>query len=143
MEKSPLRLTIITPKGLFLEESVIEVYAPGSIGITGILKDHLPLVAKLDFGELRYKPLKDPQKYLFIGRGYLEVEKNKITILSEKVEKVEDLDLSALQEGVTQLTKTIKDASQGKTKREELEEALKKRKIFKAKLDIIKKSKKK
>ena len=66
MESKSQKLTIITPNGLFLEEMVTEVYAPGSLGITGVLKNHISLVAKLDWGELRYKTLNNSQKFLLI-----------------------------------------------------------------------------
>ena len=140
MDSQSLKLTIITPKGLFLEEMVTEVYAPGCLGITGVLKNHITLVARLEWGELRYKPPNHPQKFLFIGRGYLEVENNIITVLSEKVEKVENLSFSDIQEKVVKYTGMVKEAYLGETKEKELEEALKNQKIFQAKLSIIKKT---
>ncbi len=50
-----LRLTIVSQEEKILDQEVDSVTLPTQNGLITILKDHQPLISKLDFGELIYQ----------------------------------------------------------------------------------------
>ena len=77
--------------------------------------------------------------YLFIGDGFMKTLHNKITVISDRVEREEDLDKSEIESRYTELTRKIKSAPQGDMTAEELDQALKEQKEIRIKVDILKK----
>lgn len=76
-----LSLEIITPaKIAYTNDNVLSVNVPGVDGYLGILPNHTPLFAKLTEGEIKITSSKE-EVYLSIGGGFIEVNKNKVTVL--------------------------------------------------------------
>ena len=50
-----IQLEIVTPEKITFSENVESVTVPGSEGEIGVLPGHMPLVALMGAGELRYK----------------------------------------------------------------------------------------
>ncbi len=50
-----IRLRVVTPSRLVLDEEVDEVTAPGELGEFGVLPDHIAFLSTLVAGELSYK----------------------------------------------------------------------------------------
>ncbi|MFT4037846.1 MAG: F0F1 ATP synthase subunit epsilon [Thermomicrobiales bacterium] len=89
-----LRIEIVTGERVVLtEEDVDLVSAPGAAGQLGILPQHAPLVTLLAQGELRIKKGNTEQSILVFG-GFLEVADNKVLVLADTAERVEELDLA-------------------------------------------------
>jgi F-type H+-transporting ATPase subunit epsilon len=87
-----VRLDIVTPTGILFSEMVSLVQYKGPFGYTTILKDHAPMMTIMDFSAIRY--IKDGQEhYLSIGQGYLEVEKNVVIVITNTMERAEDIDV--------------------------------------------------
>lgn len=75
-----MHLTIITPDKKVFEGSVQQVTFPGSAGTFQVLKNHAPLVSKLQKGAIRY--IDEKQEYVIaIQDGLVEVFNNTITVL--------------------------------------------------------------
>ncbi len=91
MEKS-LRLEIVTPDKLVLNENVDYVGAPGYNGEFGVLPNHIAFLSALQIGNLYYKK-GGKAHYVFLSGGFADVSNNKITILAESAEKAEEIDL--------------------------------------------------
>lgn len=81
-------LKIVTPEEVFFDGPVTSVIAPGSIGYLGILKDHAPLATTLEVGNLIVKDKEGHAVTYKVGHGFLEVQKNHILVLTEKVGKL-------------------------------------------------------
>lgn len=86
-------LEIVTPDRKFFEDEVEMVVVRGLEGYLGVLKNHIPLVTPLAIGKVKIK-----QDGIFrtatVAQGYLDVTKNKTTIVTEAAEWPEEIDLS-------------------------------------------------
>lgn len=90
-------LEIVTPDRKFFEEEVDLVIVRGVGGDLGILKDHAPLVTPLDIGKIKIKQAGDTRIAAVAG-GYIEVTKNKTTIVSDAAEWPEEIDIERAEE---------------------------------------------
>ncbi len=81
-------LKVVTPNQVVFEGKTTSVVAPGSVGYLGILKDHAPLVTTLDKGNLTYKDESGLVRSFKIEGGFLEVLKNRVLVLTDKVSAV-------------------------------------------------------
>ena len=91
-----MRLEIVTAERVVYSEDVSILVAPGSDGELGILPSHAPLLTTLDPGEIRVT--KDGEEtYMAVSGGFLEVLGNRVTILADTAEHVEEIDLERAQ----------------------------------------------
>ena len=86
-------LTIVTPEKIFYEDEVSSLIAPGSEGYLGVLTDHAPLITALVPGKLTVKDQKNEELIFALGGGFLEVLKNKVTVLAQSIEFIKDIDI--------------------------------------------------
>lgn len=82
-QENPLLLDVVTPEGTAFSGEISMLVAPGSEGELGILKGHIPLVAKLKNGTLRAKINGAEEKKMEIAGGFMEVKANKIIVLTD------------------------------------------------------------
>jgi F-type H+-transporting ATPase subunit epsilon len=85
-------LEIISPSKTVFQGQVSSITVPGSMGNFQILKNHAPLVSTLDIGELKTK-IDDKFQYFAISGGTIEITNNKVLILADSVENVDEIDL--------------------------------------------------
>lgn len=71
--------------------------APGAAGELGILPRHTPLLSGLTVGELRITH-GDEVDEVFVSGGYIEVQPDMITVLSDSAERAHDIDEAAAAE---------------------------------------------
>lgn len=90
-------LEIVTPDRKFFEEEVDMVIIKGIEGDLGILKGHTPLVTPLDIGRIKIKQGGN-FKVAAIAGGYIEVTKEKATIISDAAEWPEEIDVERAEE---------------------------------------------
>ena len=89
-ETNIMTLEILTPERKLFSGDVYGVQLPGISGSFEVLEKHAPLVSALKTGRL--KVLKDRQNhfsYFDIQGGFVEVLKNKVTVLVEGAIPVE------------------------------------------------------
>ncbi len=88
-----LRLEVATPKGLVLELACDEVEAPSVAGEFGVLPGHLPVLAALKCGPLRYR---DGSRVRFaaVGPGFVQGEADRVLLLTERFVLAESVDLA-------------------------------------------------
>jgi F-type H+-transporting ATPase subunit epsilon len=87
-----IRLKLVTPTRLLLDEEVDEVTAPGVLGQFGVLPNHIAFLTLLAPGELSYKQGGQVTR-LAIGGGYAEVLNNVMTVLADAAEFAEEIDV--------------------------------------------------
>lgn len=87
-----MTLQIITPMRTILDEEVESVILCTTEGEMGILYDHEPLVALLNYKHIVYTKQGEKKKASALG-GFVEVTKDKITILTDASELAEDIDV--------------------------------------------------
>jgi F-type H+-transporting ATPase subunit epsilon len=88
---APIRLEIVTPERLLLEEDADIVVARGADGDVGILHGHEPLITQLATGELMYRTGGE-EHHLAISGGFLEVRPDKVVVLADVAERSEEID---------------------------------------------------
>ncbi len=82
-----LECTILTPEGKVYSGKVTSVVAPGVAGSFGVLRGHAPLITALASGVLRVRATDGTHRWRVTG-GFLEVFRNQVSVLAEKVETV-------------------------------------------------------
>ena len=96
---APMLLEIVTAESLVYSEEIDVLVAPGIDGELGILPRHAPLLTALKPGEIRV--VKDGEDtYMAVSGGFMEVIGNKITILADTAERVEDIDVERAEEAL-------------------------------------------
>jgi F-type H+-transporting ATPase subunit epsilon len=110
-----LRLSLVTPsKKLLTDVEVESVFVPAYRGELNVLEGHAPLMSTLDTGILRYK-LPSESKYtaVAISWGYLEVSKDRVTVLAETAETAEEIDLDRARTSKSKAEKALLSADLG------------------------------
>jgi F-type H+-transporting ATPase subunit epsilon len=86
-----IRLRLVTPSRLLMDEDVDEITAPGARGEIGILPDHISFLTELEIGEMSYK--QGTQRFhLALSGGYAEVLENVMTVLANAAEFGHEID---------------------------------------------------
>jgi F-type H+-transporting ATPase subunit epsilon len=92
-----IRLKVVTPTRLLLDEEVDEVTAPGALGEFGVLPNHIAFLSLLEPGEMSYR--QGPSKYFFaISGGYAEVLDNTMTVLANSAEYADEIDVESARQ---------------------------------------------
>lgn len=77
------------------------VYAVAETGEVGILPKHAPMLARLSPGEVRVAlDNNDEELDFYVSSGILEVQPNRVTVLSDTVVRAEDLDEAKAKESL-------------------------------------------
>lgn len=79
-----MHLTIITPDSQVFDGEVESATFPGSEGSFQVLNNHAPLVSSLGKGKIVYRGISGENSIMVEG-GVVEVLKNNVTVLAEKV----------------------------------------------------------
>jgi F-type H+-transporting ATPase subunit epsilon len=88
-----IRLKVVTPSRLVLDEEVDEVTAPGVKGEFGVLPNHISFLTLLEPGEMSYKQ-GTTRRFLAISGGYAEVLDNVMTVLAPAAEFGVEIDVN-------------------------------------------------
>jgi len=75
---------ILTPNGSLFEGEVTGVQMPGVMGSFEIKANHAPIVSALKKGNVLIRKTDGDMNYTISG-GFVEVAKNKLTLLAESV----------------------------------------------------------
>ena len=91
-----IKLRVVTPSRLMLDEEVDEVTAIGELGEFGVLPNHISFLSTLVPGEMSYK--QGPNKrILAVSGGYAEVLDNVMTVLAPAAEFGSEIDSARAQ----------------------------------------------
>jgi len=92
-----MHLEIITAEASLYEGDVDALAAPGTEGQLGILPNHAALLAVLQPGELRYR-LGGTETSLVVSGGFIEVGGNRVMVLADAAEHVDEIDEARAEE---------------------------------------------
>ena len=108
-----LNVEIVTgERVVYAETGVDMVVAPGAEGQLGILPRHAPLFSLLSGGELRVKR-GNSEEVLTVFGGFLEVANNRVLILSDAAERIEEVDLERAEAARQRAEETLRRARAG------------------------------
>ncbi|MCP4150320.1 MAG: ATP synthase F1 subunit epsilon [bacterium] len=141
MTPERMQLQVVTSTDATFKTTVTELYIPAYLGEAGVLENHKPYISLLRSGEIVYTDISNKKKYLYIHEGFIEVLKNKVSIISDSVEKGEDLVIASeeIEAKLEKLAARIKSSLKGEITPGELEEAIREQKEYTIKLEITKK----
>jgi F-type H+-transporting ATPase subunit epsilon len=94
-----IKLKIVTPEKLVLEEEAYSVTLPGAAGEVTILPDHVPYVGMIKAGEIYFRrsPGAAPEPFATAG-GFVEFHENTLSVLADTAERPEEIDMKAAEE---------------------------------------------
>src|SRR6185295_19812809 len=82
---------LVTPRAALVDQPVLEVTAPGTVGEFGVLPDHAHFLSSLESGRLSYKDPRGVKAYA-IREGFAEVSNNVMTVLTDAAEPAGEID---------------------------------------------------
>jgi F-type H+-transporting ATPase subunit epsilon len=85
-----LKLRVISPSDLLLDEEVQEVFLPSLDGYIGIYPGHRPLFVALGQGQLTYKRT-NIEKTISVREGYAEVLHDRVLVFVKQGKNETDL----------------------------------------------------
>src|SRR5215470_2070040 len=85
------QLRLVTPRQAVVDQPVLEVTAPGTVGEFGVLPDHAEFLSSLESGRLSFKDARGAKAYA-IREGFAEVSNNVMTVLTEAAEAAGEID---------------------------------------------------
>ena len=78
-----LKLKVVSPERIEFEGEVESVLVPGTMGQFQILLNHAPIISSLDKGRVVYALPGGEKKSLDISSGFVEVQKNVVSLCVE------------------------------------------------------------
>ncbi len=89
-----IKFRIVTPERVVFEDEVEQVTMMTRDGEITILPHHIPLVAILQAGELRYKK-NGEEKFIAVSGGFAEMRADSaLTVLADTAEHAHEIDMS-------------------------------------------------
>jgi len=101
-----LTLEVATPLGLVLRTEAESVQAPSVNGEFGVYAGHLPLLAALQPGVLRYK-LGGKTYVAAVGAGFVEAEPDKVLLLTDQFMQPSAIDVDTAEADLAEAEKAI------------------------------------
>jgi F-type H+-transporting ATPase subunit epsilon len=91
MPEGVIRLEIVTPDGVALQEEVQDLTAPSVDGEFGVLPGHRPLLAALKTGIMSYHK-EGEEVRLAVGPGFVEINGDHAVLLTDHIARKSDID---------------------------------------------------
>lgn len=85
-------LKIVTPEKVLFDQKVSQVSVSTALGQITILAHHLPLISKLQPGEIVVKHDGSQEALMVVSSGLLEVLPEQVVILADTAERAEEID---------------------------------------------------
>lgn len=105
-------LEIVTPDKKFFEEEVDMAIVRGKEGDIGILKNHTPLVTVLGVGRIKIQQGEEI-KEATIASGYVEIQKDKTTIITDAAEWPHEIDVKRAETAKERAEKRLSSKEDG------------------------------
>ncbi len=103
------RLEIVTAERMVYSDEVSTLVAWGVEGQLGILPHHAPLMTMLQPGDLLIRKDKEEEFFALSG-GFLEVRPDKVIILADACERIDEIDIARAEEAKRRAQETMKAA---------------------------------
>lgn len=92
MAEKLLQLEVVAPDHQALSVEVKSVVVRTPEGEIGFLPNHVAMIAALTPEIVRYVDKDDKKGYIFVGGGFVEVNNNRVTVLSASAETADQID---------------------------------------------------
>ncbi len=78
-----MQLKIISPEKVIFNGEITQVKVPGTAGEFEILDNHAPIISSLEKGAVTYEIVGGEKQTLEIVSGFVEVQKNNVSLCVE------------------------------------------------------------
>src|SRR5437764_7704217 len=95
------KLELVTPERVLLSDEVKAVRAPGIEGSFGVLAGHAPLMTALTLGLIKVEYPNGDLEYIATSGGFMEVNREKTTILADTAERAEAIDIARAEANIS------------------------------------------
>jgi F-type H+-transporting ATPase subunit epsilon len=111
MSSNPkLQVEIVTGERVVYQETDVDmVLAPGADGALGILPRHAALFSLLSAGEMVVRKGGEEQHLAVFG-GFLEVANNRVLILADTAERVDEIDIERAEQARERAEAALREA---------------------------------
>ncbi|MGD8426087.1 MAG: ATP synthase F1 subunit epsilon [Balneolaceae bacterium] len=89
---------ILTPEGCLFDDEVTGVKVPGEMGSFEMKTLHANIISTLEIGEILVRKATGENKHFAVTGGFVEMVDNKLTLLAEAAELVEEIDVTRARE---------------------------------------------
>ena len=110
MADKTFHLQIISPTRVFFEGDVTMVEMKTTEGEIGVLAGHIPLTAILEPGIMKIKQ-SDSEKEAALHDGFVQIQKENVTILAESCEWPEEIDVNRAREARERAERRLKSGA--------------------------------
>ncbi len=107
-----IKLKILTPEGIFLEQEVYRIDIKTITGDIGILANHIPLVSSIDIGRLQLLDAKEKPMHYALHGGLLNVAKKETVIITNAIEPKDKIDKKRAELAKINATKALNNKGQ-------------------------------
>lgn len=112
MAEKEFLLEIVTPEHVFYSGNADRVVLRTITGDVCILRNHEPFVAPLGIGKMKVVH-DNNDRYAVLSQGYLKVDKNKLTILTDTAEWADEIDIKRAEEARDRAKKRLEEKQDG------------------------------
>jgi len=104
------KIEIVTPeKVIFADDKVLEVILPSYEGEMGILKDHISIISFLRPGVIKILKSSENINSFFVQDGIIEFYNNSLTILSNQIINIKNLNKEKIDQLITETEEILND----------------------------------
>lgn len=89
---------ILTPQGSLFDDQVTGVQVPGAMGSFEIKTLHASIISTLEIGRILVRRADGEELYFAVSGGFVEVHDNKLTLLAEAAEPLDEIDVERARE---------------------------------------------
>ncbi len=115
----PLQFKIITPLRTALDTEVVSVKLPATEGEMEVLPGHADIIASVANGELSYRVPGEAAKSLFVGGGFLQVESDKVLLVTDTALEAAEIDTDTVQQALERAQDALKNRASVITREEQ------------------------
>jgi len=106
-------LELVTPRRMVFNGEVESFTAPGVVGSFQVLHSHAPLLAATGIGEVRIRDAGGGEQRYATSGGFVEVHDNKVIMLAETAERVDEIDVDRATAARDRARKRIVERQRG------------------------------
>ena len=105
-----VKLELVTPERVLIEDAVEMVVIPGTEGDFGVLAGHAPMISSVRPGVIEIYEGTAVKDRIFIAGGFAEVTALRCTVLAEEAMRLPDLDRAKVEAELKALSSDLTQA---------------------------------
>ena len=105
-----IHVDVVSAEELIFSGEARFVALPGEAGELGILPKHTPLITRIKPGSVRIELPNGDEEFVFVAGGILEVQPDRVTVLSDTAIRGKDLDDKKAEEARQAAEEALKNA---------------------------------